>query len=122
MAELTLDRDLRLTLKAQAHALDPVVLLGAAGLTDAVLAEIDRALQAHCLVKVRVPLDERTERDAIFAGIADRLEAARVHAIGKVVVLYRPPPDAKTAAPARTRNRTGATEPRSTAVARRRQT
>ena len=92
MAELTLEQDLRLTLKAQAHALDPVVLLGSAGLTDAVLAEVDRALQAHCLIKVRVPLDDRIEREAIFTGIAERLGAARVQSIGKLVVLYRPPP------------------------------
>jgi RNA-binding protein len=92
MAELTLEKSFRLSLKAQAHGLDPVVLLGAAGLTDAVVAEIDRALNAHALIKVRVPLDDRSEREAIFASIADRVGAARVQAIGKLIVLYRPPP------------------------------
>jgi len=92
MTELALDRDLRLALKAQAHSLDPVVLLGAAGLTDAVLAEVERALLAHSLIKVRVPLDDRAEREAIFARIADSVGAARVQAIGKLIVLYRPPP------------------------------
>lgn len=91
MPELSLDKAERLALKAQAHALDPVVLLGSAGLTDAVLAEINRALDAHALIKVRVPLDDRNEREAIFAGIADQLGAARVQSIGKLVVLYRPP-------------------------------
>lgn len=90
MTELALEGDLRRALKAQAHALDPVVLLGAAGLTDAVIAEIDRALLAHSLIKVRVPLDDRAERDAVFATIADRVGAARVQAIGKLIVLYRP--------------------------------
>jgi putative YhbY family RNA-binding protein len=92
MAELTLEKELRLSLRAQAHGLDPVVLLGAAGLTDAVVAEVDRALTAHSLIKVRVPVDDRSEREAIFATIADRVGAARVQVIGKLIVLYRPPP------------------------------
>src|SRR5262245_21740632 len=92
MTELALDRDMRLALKAQAHSLEPVVLLGAAGLTDAVIAEVDRALLAHSLIKVRVPLEDRAEREVIFAQIADRVSAARVQTIGKLIVLYRPPP------------------------------
>ena len=106
MGELTIEKNGRLALKAQAHALSPVVLLGAAGLTDAVIAEIDRALVAHALIKVRVPLDDRAERDAIFARIADRVGAARVHAIGKLIVLYRPPPE-ETSAPSRPTDRGG---------------
>jgi RNA-binding protein len=92
MSELMLGKDLRLALKAQAQALDPVVLLGSAGLTSAVVTEIDRALAAHSLIKVRVPLNDRIEREAIFAEITQRLGAARVQAIGKLLVLYRPPP------------------------------
>jgi len=92
MAELVLDRDERLALKAQAHALNPVVLLGAAGLSTAVLAEIDRALASHGLIKVRIPSSDRNEREALFAEIADRLAAARIQAIGKLAVLYRPLP------------------------------
>lgn len=94
MPELMLDRDARLALKARAHALNPVVLLGAAGLTEAVLKEIDRALSAHELIKVRVPGDDRDEREAIFARVADALGAARVQMIGKLLVLYRPRPPA----------------------------
>jgi len=94
MSELALEKNLRLELKAQANSLKPLVLLGAAGLTEAVVAEIDRALDAHGLIKVRVPLDDRAEREAIFADIADRVGAARVHAIGRLIVLYRPPPPA----------------------------
>src|SRR5262252_3623684 len=102
MAELTLDKDLRLRLKAQAHGLNPVVLLGAAGLTDAVVAEVERALTAHSLIKVRIPLDDRSEREAMFASIADRVGAARVQAIGKLMVLYRPPPpEEESEAPAK---------------------
>ncbi|WP_337497811.1 YhbY family RNA-binding protein, partial [Sutterella wadsworthensis] len=54
MSEITLSRDARLTLRAQAHHLNPVVLLGASGLTEAVMKEIDRELKAHELIKVRV--------------------------------------------------------------------
>jgi putative YhbY family RNA-binding protein len=111
MTELTLERDMRLALKAQAHPLHPVVLLGASGLTPAVLAEVDRALTAHSLIKVRVPLDDRAERETIFAAIADKLGAARVQAIGKLVVLFRPPPPdvepEKPKAPPPARKRSG---------------
>ena len=73
MAELLLDRDTRLALRGQAHGLDPVVLLGANGLTDAVLKEIDRALLAHELIKIRVPGDDRDEREAMYNEMADKL-------------------------------------------------
>jgi putative YhbY family RNA-binding protein len=93
MSELTLSRDERLALRARAHHLNPVVLLGAAGLTEAVLKETDRALAAHELIKVRIPGDDRDERESICAQIADRLGAARVQLIGKLLVLYRPRPE-----------------------------
>lgn len=97
MAELTLTRDERLTLKGRAHHLNPVVLLGAAGLTDAVIKEIDRALNVHELIKIRVPGDDRDQREAMFANLADRLGAARVQMIGKLLVLYRPKPETPAA-------------------------
>jgi len=93
-SERTLTPKERQTLKGRAHSLNPVVLLGNAGLSDAVLQEIDHALNAHGLIKVRVPLDDKTERDEIFKSIAARLGAARVQSIGKVLVLYRPMPEA----------------------------
>lgn len=92
MNRLTLSRDQRLSLRARAHHLKPVVLLGAAGLTEAVLKETDRALTAHALIKVRVPGDDRDERESIGSAMADRLGAALVQVIGKLLVLYRPPP------------------------------
>ncbi len=92
MTELDLTRDLRLTLRARAHHLDPVVLLGAHGLTEAVLKEIERALVAHELIKVRAPLAERDAREELFAQIAHQLGAARVVHIGKLLVLFRPRP------------------------------
>ena len=100
MSEITLSRDARLTLRAQAHHLNPVVLLGASGLTEAVMKEIDRELKAHELIKVRVPTDDREEREAIFVKIADELGCARVQMIGKLLVLWRPA-DKEAAAPAK---------------------
>lgn len=90
MKEIILERDTRLALRSQAHHLDPVVLLGANGLTEAVMKEIDRELKAHELIKVRVPTDDREEREAIFAEVAETLGCARVQAIGKLLVFWRP--------------------------------
>lgn len=91
--ELSLPQEQILHLRAQAHAYKPVVLLGAAGLSDAALKEIDRALTAHGLIKVRAGGTDREERDAMFRQIADRLGAARIQMIGRVFVLYRPKPE-----------------------------
>ena len=92
MAELALSQETTLALRAQAHGLDPVVLLGAAGLSEAALREIDRALSAHGLVKVRAGKLERAARDTLFAAMAERLDAARVQVIGHTFVLFRPIP------------------------------
>jgi putative YhbY family RNA-binding protein len=104
MAEIPLTAKERQALKARAHPLKPVVLLGAAGLTPAVVKEIDRALAAHQLIKVRVPGDDRSEREAVFAALAGDLSAARVQAIGKLLVLFRPVPDEPTPRPMTERN------------------
>mgnify|MGYP000444173484 CR=1 FL=1 len=93
MSEIILTRDVRLSLRAQAHHLDPVVLLGANGLTEAVMKEIDRELKAHELIKVRVPTDDREEREAIYSQVADTLGAARVQMIGKLLIFWRPAED-----------------------------
>lgn len=90
MSEISIPRDLRLELRSQAHHLDPVVLLGAQGLTEAVLKEIDRALTAHELIKIRVPSDDREEREEIFHTVLNELNAARVQTIGKLLILWRP--------------------------------
>lgn len=100
VSELILSRDERLALRARAHHLRPVVLLGSAGLTDAVVKEADRALAAHELIKVRIPGDDRDERNAICNQLADRLGAARIQTIGKLLVLYRPRPEEEPAKPA----------------------
>lgn len=88
---MELSRDERLRLKSDSHHLPPVVLIGANGLTPAVLKEIDRALTAHQLIKVRTPASAREEREQLFLEIAERLGAARIQLIGRLMVLYRPP-------------------------------
>jgi putative YhbY family RNA-binding protein len=93
MAELALAHEKIIALRASAHRLDPVVLLGAAGLSAAVLKEIDRALAAHGLVKVRGGRSERAEREAMFLAMAEQLGAARIQVIGNTFVLFRPIPE-----------------------------
>ena len=80
----------RSALKGRAHALEPVVQVGQAGLTDAVVAETDRALAAHELIKVRVGGADREERAALVDALATRTDAAVVQSVGKIVVLWRP--------------------------------
>ena len=90
MPALTLSAEQRSELRSQAHALKPVVLIGAEGLTDAVLKEIKVHLSAHQLIMVRVFGDEREERLAIYVEICDRLSAAPIQHIGKLLVIYKP--------------------------------
>ncbi|MCC6609407.1 MAG: YhbY family RNA-binding protein [Burkholderiales bacterium] len=79
----------RQALKGRAHRLAPVVLIGAGGLTAAVSAEIERALAAHELIKIRVAGEGRAERDALLAEICERSGSAPVQHIGKTLVVYR---------------------------------
>jgi RNA-binding protein len=82
--------------RAASHHLDPVVAIGSEGLTDGVRKEVDAALKAHGLIKVRVFSDDRAARDALLAALTDGLNAAPVQHIGKLLVLWRPiPPKAK---------------------------
>lgn len=83
----------RAHLKARAHALEPVVQIGHAGVTDAVLKQIDEALTAHELIKVRAGGADRDDRAAIIDALAARADAAIVQNVGKVIVLWRPRPD-----------------------------
>lgn len=101
MPALSLSPAERSALRSQAHALKPVVLIGAEGLTDAVLKEIKVHLDAHQLIKIRVFGDERDTRIAIYDEICDRLNAAPIQHIGKLLVIWKP--EAAVAAPARGR-------------------
>ena len=80
----------RSALKARAHHLAPVVMIGDSGLSEAVLKEIDVALKSHELIKVRVLGDDREARNAYATTIGEQLDAATVQAIGKLLVLFRP--------------------------------
>lgn len=79
-------------LKAQAHALNPVVMIGQAGLTEAVIKETDSALKAHELIKVKIRA-ERDERSSIKEQLCAETQAEAIQSIGQVVVLYRKNPD-----------------------------
>jgi putative YhbY family RNA-binding protein len=83
----------RRRLRADAHHLHPVVLIGAEGLTDAVRKEADAALNAHGLIKLRVFSDIRETREHILVCLSDELGAAAVQHIGKLLVLWRPVPE-----------------------------
>jgi RNA-binding protein len=77
-------------LKAQAHSLKPVVMIGQAGLTTAVRDEIERSLAAHELIKVRVLNDDRAAREAWLTEICAGLGCAPVQHLGKLLLLYKP--------------------------------
>jgi putative YhbY family RNA-binding protein len=80
----------RSELRSQAHGLSPVVMIGDSGLTPAVVKETDTALKAHGLIKVRVFGDDREARVSYYETLCEKLGAAPVQHIGKLLVLYRP--------------------------------
>ncbi len=93
MPQITLTPAQRKVHRADAHHLDPVVLVGGDGLTAAVRKEIDSALNAHGLIKIRVFSDDRAAREAMLQTLADELNAAPIQHIGKLLVLWRPQPE-----------------------------
>ncbi|HEX7386867.1 MAG TPA: YhbY family RNA-binding protein [Castellaniella sp.] len=97
MSNIELTSQQRRELRAAAHPLHPVVLIGDRGLTASVLEEIDRSLTAHELVKVRVAGAERDAREAMLATICEALSCAAVHHLGKTLIIYRARPDTQPA-------------------------
>ncbi|MEO7760521.1 MAG: YhbY family RNA-binding protein [Casimicrobiaceae bacterium] len=91
--KLELSPDARRALRAKAHHLEPVVMIGNDGLTPAVLHEIDINLCAHGLIKIRVFSDARDARESFLTQIAEELDAAAVQHIGKLLVIFRPLPE-----------------------------
>lgn len=79
----------RQSLRAQAHKLKPVVIIGNNGLSDAVKKEIDRALHDHALIKVRIQSQDRDLRLALFEQISELLQAELIQKIGSIGVFYR---------------------------------
>lgn len=107
----------RSELRSEAHKLNPVVIIGDKGLTDEVLAEIDRSLKAHELIKIRAATDDRDARELWMEKICERLEAEAVQQIGKVLVVYRqnfdkPREDVSTAPAREPMKRSGTDDPR----------
>lgn len=83
-------------LKARAHSLKPVVIIGQKGVTSAVIASIGEALDIHELIKIRLPVSEKVAQVARIAQLASELAAEVVGSIGRVLILYRRRPELST--------------------------
>lgn len=88
-----LNSPLRKSLKAQAHHLKPVILLGAKGLTPAVVEETNNALVAHELIKVRISGTEKPDRIIMANELCEQLQAELVQLIGHTAIIYRQNPN-----------------------------
>lgn len=86
---LNLTSGQRRFLRAQAHSLNPVVLIGDAGLTEAVMKEIEHSLNSHELIKIKVASGDHEQRENMLAEICNTLEAAPAQHIGKTLVIYK---------------------------------
>jgi putative YhbY family RNA-binding protein len=95
----------RRALRARAHPLHPVIMVGEAGLTPAIISEIDRALKSLELIKIRVLGDDRNARAAMIEQICAALDASPVQHIGKILVVFRPRPEPAAPQPAPRRGR-----------------
>lgn len=80
-------------LRGQAHDLKAMLQVGGKGITEALVAEIDLALEHHELIKVKVGAEDRDTRDAMIDDLAERTGAALVQRIGHTAILYRPSKD-----------------------------
>jgi RNA-binding protein len=87
----------RRALRAQAHHLNPVIMIGDAGLTPNVIREIDLALKSHELIKIRVLGEDRERRHDLVPEICAALDASPVQQIGKMLVIFRPRPEEEKA-------------------------
>lgn len=83
----------RRELKALAHNINPVVIIGKIGLSASIIAELENGLSHHELIKVKVQIDDREARKEILEEICQQLNAAPVQQIGKILVIYRPKPE-----------------------------
>jgi len=93
MPKIELTPAQRKPLRADAHHLSPVVMIGQGGLSPAVIKETDAALNAHGLIKIRVFSDDRVARETILNELCNSLSAAPIQHIGKLLVLWRPLPE-----------------------------
>ena len=86
---MSLSQAERKFLRGRGHALKPVVIVGGAGLTDAVLTQLEGALSHHELVKVSLRIGNRERRDALLDELLDRSKATLLQRIGNMALLYR---------------------------------
>ncbi len=86
-------------LKGLAHSLKPVVLLGNNGLTEAVVAEVDFALNHHELIKIKIPTDDRENRALIVDAICRETDSTKVQVIGKTLIIFRQTAEKKITIP-----------------------
>ena len=98
---MTLSNKQKQYLKGLAHPLKPVVQLGNNGLTEGVLAEIENALSFHELIKVKVPSDDKEEKQLIMEAIIGETKAIQIQAIGHILVMYRQSDEKKISIPKR---------------------
>ncbi|MBU1690192.1 MAG: YhbY family RNA-binding protein [Gammaproteobacteria bacterium] len=87
---LTLTSEQRRFLRAQAHNLNPVVTIGDAGLTEAVMKELERSIVSHELIKVKSHSRDKATRDNQLTEICETLNAASIQHIGKILIVYKP--------------------------------
>ncbi len=76
-------------LRGIAHSLNPIVTIGGKGLTDAVMNEVEQALNQHELVKIKMPSNSKAEKVALLAQITGQSDSEPVQIIGRVGVIYR---------------------------------
>ena len=76
-------------LRGIAHNLNPVVMIGGKGLTDAVMNEVELALDQHELIKIKLPSNEKSEKVALLAQITSKSSSEPVQLIGRIGVVYR---------------------------------
>lgn len=77
-------------LRGKAHGLQPVIMIGDAGLSAAVLKEATSTLARHELIKVKVHSDDREQREHLLEELCTQLDAAAVQHIGKILIIYKP--------------------------------
>ena len=86
-------------LKGLAHSLKPVIQLGANGLTEGVMAEIDVALNHHELIKIKIPTDDREEKSLIIKAIVSETNSEKIQTIGHMLVIFKPSEEQKIKIP-----------------------
>lgn len=87
---MALSSDQKKRFRTIAHHLKPVVIIAEKGISEGVLAELERALEDHELIKLKINVLEREDKRLIVAEVVEQTGAQLVQTIGKIAVLYRP--------------------------------